>query len=171
MPLHPFLEVVRPTRESHDIYRVTAEACGLVDVHHLLLREPRVLIFLTEELKARVDVVLKDLTSHASQRWQLHVGPLVWLVHVDSLNQVATTLVLKVMDATSDVLILPPLDILRDEHLWLVDRLERRDPSLVIGEPGLIVPDLEPNNIDIDLPSVLVPDLPQNQVFHQILVF
>ena len=47
------------------------------------------------------------------------------LINVDGLNQVSATLILQVVDATSDVLVLPPLNVLSDEHLWLINAPER----------------------------------------------
>jgi hypothetical protein len=61
----------------------------------------------------------EDLPAHATKSGQTSVHSLIWLVNVDSLNQVATADILGAKDRADDVLVFPSLYILDHEHLLL----------------------------------------------------
>ena len=61
----------------------------------------------------------ENLAAHATKSGQTSVNSLIWLVNVDSLDQVSTADILGAIDRADDVLVLPSLHILDHEHLLL----------------------------------------------------
>ena len=59
----------------------------------------------------------EDLSAHATKSGQTSLNSLIWLVNVDSLNQVATADILDAIDRADDILVFPSLYILDHEHL------------------------------------------------------